>query len=64
MPVRVDSFLGDLFSLLKKPDVLILDEALSDTDEKRESAILSEIEKYFDQLQILFVTHRLSSFGL
>ena len=51
-----------LFSLVKKPDVLILDEALSGTDEKRESAILQEIKKHFNRSKILFVTHRSSSF--
>lgn len=45
-----------LFSLVNKSEVLILDEALSETDEKRESAILQEIKKYFDRSKILFVT--------
>lgn len=53
-----------LFSLIEKPPVIILDEALSGTDEKREQLILQELKKHFTDSKILFVTHRTNSFAV
>lgn len=53
-----------LFSLIEKPPVIILDEALSGTDENREVFILKTLKTHFPDSKILFVTHRTSSFNL
>lgn len=53
-----------LFSLTEKPSVIILDEALSGTDEVRKSSIVQKIREQFADSKIFFVTHRTNSFKL
>ena len=48
-------------ALLRKPDLLILDEATSSLDSESESLIQSSIEKLANNMTILIVAHRLST---
>jgi ABC-type bacteriocin/lantibiotic exporter with double-glycine peptidase domain len=44
-------------SLISKPNILILDESLSETDKKTEKYILDEIDKNFKDMTIIYITH-------
>lgn len=48
-------------ALLRKPFLLILDEATSSLDSENEKRILNAIEKLHGQLTILIISHRLST---
>lgn len=48
-------------ALLRKPSLLILDEATSNLDSKNEKNILSSLEKLHGTLTILIIAHRLST---
>lgn len=48
-------------ALIRKPDVLILDEALSELDAKAETEILKNIRSYLNDSIIIIVSHRLST---
>lgn len=50
-------------SLLKEPDILILDESLSSVDEKFEIKIIKQLKK-MKTLSVFFISHRLSSIDL
>tara|TARA_Y100001978_G_scaffold199788_1_gene214787 strand:- start:2265 stop:5216 length:2952 start_codon:yes stop_codon:yes gene_type:complete len=47
--------------ILKKPKLLILDEATSALDIDTEKRLLKNILEYFDDITILFISHRLSN---
>lgn len=53
-----------LLALQVEPKIIILDEALSGLDEKRETAAIELLKKTFKKTIILFVTHRKKSFNL
>lgn len=76
LPGRLDTLIGDrgvLLSggekqrlalaraLLRKPSLLILDEATSNLDSKNEKKILDSIEKLHGDMTILMIAHRLST---
>ena len=44
-------------SLILRPNVLILDESLSETDKITEKHILDEIDKYYNDMTIIYITH-------
>ena len=44
-------------SLLLKPQILILDESLSETDSKTEKTILDQIDKYYKNTTIIYISH-------
>ena len=44
-------------SLLLKPQILILDESLSETDSKTEKIILDQIDKYYKNTTIIYISH-------
>lgn len=48
-------------ALLRKPTLLILDEATSNLDSENEKRILDVIEKLHGEMTILMITHRLST---
>jgi len=48
-------------ALLRKPSLLILDEATSNIDSENEKRILSAVEKLHGQVTILLISHRLST---
>lgn len=48
-------------ALLRKPSLLILDEATSNLDSKNEKKILDSIEKLHGDMTILMIAHRLST---
>jgi ATP-binding cassette subfamily C protein len=48
-------------ALLRKPSLLILDEATSSLDSENEKRIQSAIEKLYGQMTILVISHRLST---
>ena len=48
-------------ALLKKPELIILDEATSNLDIKTEAEILSSIEKEMGDVTIMMISHRISS---
>lgn len=48
-------------ALLKKPDILILDEATSNLDTITEKAISEMIEKYTQNTTVIIIAHRLST---
>ncbi len=50
-------------SLVRKPNILILDESLSSVDESSEVNIITRLKK-IKNLSIFFVTHRMTSIGL
>lgn len=52
-----------LMSLINKPDLIILDEALSGVDEEREAEILKKLKLHFSETIIIIVTHRTSTFS-
>lgn len=49
-------------AMIRKPRILILDDALSAVDTNTEKAILSNLEKYFQGITIIVISHRISSF--
>ncbi|QOW61361.1 ABC transporter transmembrane domain-containing protein [Treponema pedis] len=53
-----------LLALEEEPKIIILDEALSGLDEKRETSAIELLKKLFKNTIILFVTHRKKSFDL
>jgi ATP-binding cassette subfamily C protein len=76
LPKRLDSILGDrgvlvsggerqrialARALLRKPSLLILDEATSSLDSENEKRIQKAIEKLHGQMTILVISHRLST---
>jgi ATP-binding cassette subfamily C protein len=76
LPEGLDTLIGDrgvLFSggerqrlalaraLLRKPSLLILDEATSNLDSKNEKKIMNSIEKLHGDITILMIAHRLST---
>ena len=48
-------------ALLRKPSLLILDEATSDLDSENEKRIMNSIEQLHGEITILVITHRLST---
>lgn len=48
-------------ALLKKPDILILDEATANLDPATEKAIKSSIEKIAQNMTVIIIAHRLST---
>lgn len=44
-------------SLISKPNILILDESLSETDKKTEKYILDQIDKNYKDMTIIYITH-------
>jgi ATP-binding cassette subfamily C protein len=46
---------------LRKPSLLILDEATSSLDSENEKRIQEAIEKHYGQMAILAISHRLST---
>ena len=76
LPRRLDTILGDrgvlvsggerqrialARALLRKPSLLILDEATSSLDSENEKRIQTAIEKLHGQMTILVISHRLST---
>jgi ATP-binding cassette subfamily C protein len=76
LPKRLDTILGDrgvlvsggerqrialARALLRKPSLLILDEATSSLDSENERRIQKAIEKLHGQMMILVISHRLST---
>lgn len=76
MPLRYDSKLDENGSnlsggqrqriaiaraMLKKPDILILDEATSNLDACTESAIQESLDSYCEELTTIIIAHRLST---
>jgi len=51
-------------ALIREPDVIILDEALSGVDSEREEKIISKIIEFFPGITIVLISHRLSSIKL
>lgn len=48
-------------ALLKNPSILIIDEATSSLDSKKETLILKNIQDHFKNTIVIFITHRLKS---
>ena len=48
-------------NILRKPNILILDEATSNLDTESERLILNSIKKLAQKMMIIFITHRLAS---
>ena len=48
-------------ALYRKPELLILDETTSSFNEELENQIMINIQKFFPDITIVLVTHRLSS---
>ena len=48
-------------AILKKPDILILDEATSNLDSITEKAIENTIEEYTKNISVIIIAHRLST---
>jgi ATP-binding cassette subfamily C protein len=76
LPDGLDTFIGDrgvrlsggerqrlalARALLRRPSLLIMDEATSNLDSKNEKRILSSIEKLHGDLTILMIAHRFST---
>ena len=47
--------------MLKKPDILILDEATSNLDSITEKALEQTIQRYAEDMTTIFIAHRLST---
>ena len=45
-------------ALLKKANIIILDEALSEVDKKLEAKIIKNIRKYFQDKTIIYISHK------
>ena len=49
-------------SLVKKPQILILDESLNEIEEDREQRILNKIDEYLKNTTIIYISHKKKSY--
>ena len=56
--------LGIARALYKKPKILILDEGTNSIDHPTELKIFNNVKKYFNEMTLIFITHRKESLRL